>query len=112
MPSIEKLAKNGVVFDHAFSNAPVCSVARSTLIMGCYAPRIGTQYHRKMSMVKLPEHIKPLPTYLNQAGYYTSNNAKEDYNFIKENKVWDVQQNEPVDKLGVEHPNHEVRQVI
>jgi arylsulfatase A-like enzyme len=67
----------------------VCSVARSTIITGVYAPRIGTQYHRKMSKVKLPKNIKPLPAYLNQAGYYTSNNAKEDYNFIKENKVWD-----------------------
>jgi arylsulfatase A-like enzyme len=89
MPAISQLANQGVVFNNAFSNAPVCSVARSTIITGVYAPRIGTQYHRKMSMVKLPEHIKPLPTYLNQAGYYTSNNAKEDYNFIKENKVWD-----------------------
>jgi arylsulfatase A-like enzyme len=89
MPTISQLANQGVVFNNAFSNAPVCSVARSTIITGVYAPRIGTQYHRKMSMVKLPEHIKPLPTYLNQAGYYTSNNAKEDYNFIKENKVWD-----------------------
>ena len=89
MPAISQLANQGVVFNNAFSNAPVCSVARSTIITGVYAPRIGTQYHRKMSKVKLPEHIKPLPTYLNQAGYYTSNNAKEDYNFIKENKVWD-----------------------
>ena len=89
MPAISQLANQGVVFNNAFSNAPVCSVARSTIITGVYAPRIGTQYHRKMSMVKLPEHIKPLPAYLNQAGYYTSNNAKEDYNFIKENKVWD-----------------------
>ena len=89
MPAISSLASKGVVFDNAFSNAPVCSVARSTIITGAYAPRIGTQYHRKMSMVKLPNNIKPLPTYLNEAGYYTTNNAKEDYNFIKENKVWD-----------------------
>jgi arylsulfatase A-like enzyme len=27
MPAIEKLAKEGIVFDNAFSNAPVCSVA-------------------------------------------------------------------------------------
>ena len=89
MPAISQLANQGVVFNNAFSNAPVCSVARSTIITGVYAPRIGTQYHRKMSKVKLPNGIKPLPTYLSEIGYYTSNNAKEDYNFIKENKVWD-----------------------
>ena len=89
MPAISQLANQGVVFNNAFSNAPVCSVARSTIITGVYAPRIGTQYHRKMSKVKLPNSVKPLPTYLSEIGYYTSNNAKEDYNFIKENKVWD-----------------------
>ena len=89
MPAISALANQGVVFDNAFSNAPVCSVARSTIITGAYAPRIGTQYHRKMSQVKLPNNIKPLPIYLKQAGYYVTNNAKEDYNFIKEEKIWD-----------------------
>ena len=79
MPAISQLANQGVVFNNAFSNAPVCSVARSTIITGVYAPRIGTQYHRKMSKVKLPNSIKPLPTYLSEIGYYTSNNAKEDY---------------------------------
>ena len=89
MPAISALANQGVVFDNAFSNAPVCSVARSTIITGAYAPRIGTQYHRKMSQVKLPDNIKPFPIYLKQAGYYVTNNAKEDYNFIKEEKIWD-----------------------
>ena len=31
-PNIERLAEHGLVFDHAFSNAPVCSVARTTLV--------------------------------------------------------------------------------
>ena len=88
MPAVASLASEGVVFDNAFSNAPVCSVARSTIITGVYAPRIGTQYHRRMSKVKLPDDVKPLPVYLKEAGYYTTNNAKEDYNFIKEGEIW------------------------
>ena len=39
MPAVENLAKRGLVFNNAFSCAPVCSVARSTIISGCYAPR-------------------------------------------------------------------------
>ena len=88
MPAVASLASEGVVFDNAFSNAPVCSVARSTIITGVYAPRIGTQYHRRMSKVKLPYDVKPLPVYLKEVGYYTTNNAKEDYNFIKEGEIW------------------------
>lgn len=89
MPNIEGLAKKGVVFNHAFSNAPVCSVARSTLISGCYAPRTGVQYHRKMQKAPMPEGLKMFPYYLRRAGYYTTNNSKEDYNFIKTEGVWD-----------------------
>ena len=47
MPNVEKMAERGVTFNHAFSNAPVCSVARSTLATGILAPRGGFQYHRK-----------------------------------------------------------------
>ena len=89
MPAIEKLAKQGIVFDNAFSNAPVCSVARSTLITGCYAPRIFTQFHRRAQRVKLPQGLMPFPFYLKQAGYYTTNNHKQDYNFILPDGVWD-----------------------
>ena len=89
MPAIEKLASEGIVFDNAFSNAPVCSVARSTLITGCYAPRIFTQFHRRAKHVPLPKNLMPMPYYLKKAGYYTTNNHKQDYNFILPNEVWD-----------------------
>ena len=89
LPNISNLAEKGIVFNNAFSNAPVCSVARSTIITGVYAPSIGTQYHRKASPVNLPKNIRPLPLYLKDAGYYTTNNNKEDYNFKKENEIWD-----------------------
>ena len=79
-PNIESLAEHGVVFSRAFSNAPVCSVARSAIISGCYGPRIGAQYHRKLKAVPMPDDIQMFPAYLRKAGYYTTNNQKEDYN--------------------------------
>lgn len=88
-PHIAALAKEGLLFTHAFSNAPVCSVSRSTLITGCYAPRIGSQYHRKIRKVPMPENLKMFPEYLREAGYYTTNNHKEDYNLEKSPEVWD-----------------------
>ena len=56
-PNIEALAKEGLLFEHAFSNAPVCSVARTTLMTGCYGPRIGTQHHRRAVMAPMPRKI-------------------------------------------------------
>ena len=88
-PRIAELAKDGLIFEHAFSNAPVCSVARTTLITGCYAPRIGTQFHRRSQLVPLPDGQRMFPAYLREAGYYTTNRQKEDYNAIKTKDVWD-----------------------
>ena len=88
-PNINSLADGGLIYPNAFSNAPVCSVARSTLISGCYAPRIGAQYHRKRAMTKMPGDLKMFPQYLKDAGYYTTNNSKQDYNIIKTGEVWD-----------------------
>ena len=91
MPNVEALAKEGLVFNHAFSCGVVCSVARSTIISGCYAPRTGTQYHRRQQPVPMPVGVKMFPYYLRQAGYYTTNCSKEDYNFDSADKegVWD-----------------------
>ncbi|MBU2945470.1 sulfatase family protein [Zobellia uliginosa] len=87
-PNIEALAEHGVQFNRVFSNAPVCSVARSTIISGCYAPRTGAQFHRRSELVPMPDSLRMFPAYLRDAGYYTVNNSKEDYNFKKSDQVW------------------------
>ncbi|MBT3481196.1 MAG: sulfatase-like hydrolase/transferase, partial [Opitutales bacterium] len=92
MPRIEKLAERGLVFQNAFSNAPVCSVARSTLISGSYAPRIGAQYHRRAALAPMPDGVRMFPHYLREAGYYTTNNSKTDYN-LNDKGMWDESSN-------------------
>ncbi|MCD7850252.1 MAG: sulfatase-like hydrolase/transferase [Parabacteroides sp.] len=89
MPNVEKLAREGVVFNHAFSNAPVSSAARSTLFTGCYAPRTGMSWHRKLKKVPMPDGLDMFPAYLREAGYYTSNSSKTDYNCIMPDNTWD-----------------------
>lgn len=92
-PRIESLAKQGLVFERAFSNSPVCSVARTTLITGCYGPRIGTQFHRRSVTVPMPDGLRMFPAYLRDAGYYTTNKRKKDYNAIEGPGVWDESSN-------------------
>ena len=88
-PNIAAMAQHGIRFDRAFSNAPVCSVARTTLITGVFAPRLGTQFHRKIKPASLPTGWKMFPALLRDAGYFTSNNAKKDYNAFEGQGVWD-----------------------
>ncbi|WP_152285437.1 sulfatase family protein [Flavicella marina] len=88
-PNIEKLAAHGITYTHAFSNAAVCSAARSTLIASSYGPRLATHYHRKIEKVEMPTGVEMFPAYLRKNGYYTTNCAKEDYNIVKKENVWD-----------------------
>ena len=88
-PNIKLMAARGITFENAYSNGPVCSVARSSLITSCYAPRIGTQYHRRSVMAPMPEGVKMFPAYLRDAGYFTTNNSKTDYNATAGEGVWD-----------------------
>ena len=91
-PNVEALAQEGITFQNAYSNAPVSSAARSTLITGCYAPRLGISFHRKLEEVPLPNDLHMFPAYLRQAGYHTSNAAKTDYNCFLDTTAWNVVQ--------------------
>ena len=90
LPNVESLASEGIVFNNAYSNAPVSSAARSTLITGCYGPRLGISFHRKLQEVPMPEEQHMFPAYLRQAGYFTANAAKTDYNCFTDETAWDV----------------------
>lgn len=87
-PNIESLAEGGITFDRVFSNSPVCSVARTTVINGVYAPRTATHHHRRIEHVNMPDGWEMFPYYLRHEGYYTVKNGKKDFNMI-EGDVWD-----------------------
>ena len=44
-PNIDRLAREGTRFTHAFLTAPVCSTARSSMITGMYQTTIGAGNH-------------------------------------------------------------------
>lgn len=77
-PNIDGLAEEGIIYDNAFANAPVCAPARFTIITGMYASACGTQHMRSNNAI--PDEFRFFPEYLRRAGYYCTNNAKEDYN--------------------------------
>lgn len=86
-PNLDALAARGVRYTQAFASAPICAPARSALITGVHATSLSTQHLR--SEGRLPDFIQTIPEYLRAAGYYTTNNAKTDYNFSPENR-WDA----------------------
>ncbi len=90
-PNLDKLAARSLRYRVAWSNAPVCAPARSTLITGQYCSSNGSEHMR--SLVAMPRSGKMYPQYLREAGYYCTNHAKEDYNLAQPGKVWDESSN-------------------
>ncbi len=87
-PHLDRLANQGVRYVNAFAPIGVCAPARSTLILGMYAPSVGSQHMR--SAAALPNHIKLYSQYLREAGYYCTNNRKQDYNLATvPDDAWD-----------------------
>jgi N-sulfoglucosamine sulfohydrolase len=90
-PNLDRLAEQGVRYRNAFANAPVCSVARTTLITGMYATTVGAHNHR--SSVAIPKQFLLYPENMRSAGYFCTNNSKTDYNLPNGQKVWDANGN-------------------
>ena len=86
-PNLDRLAAGAVRYRTAWSNAPVCAPARTTIISGMYPPATGSEHMR--SLTSLPAGMRMYPCHLREAGYYVSNNAKEDYNLEHTGRVWD-----------------------
>ncbi|MEZ5301859.1 MAG: sulfatase-like hydrolase/transferase [Verrucomicrobiales bacterium] len=91
-PHLDAFARQSVRYDNAFAAAPVCSPSRSCLITGMYPASLGT--HQMRSEFPLPSGVRGFPAYLREAGYFTANNVKTDYNCADAARLvaesWDV----------------------
>ena len=101
-PNLDRLAREGVVYTNNFSVSGVCSPSRATLATGLYPNAMGAQNMRTLSQqpaareagiidyqVVPPPEVKMVSEIMRENGYYTSNNAKEDYQFFKSELAWD-----------------------
>ena len=92
-PNLDRLASEGVRFTNAFVTAPVCSPSRSALITGMYQSVIGAHNHRSqreegkgagnpkyLPSYPLPETVRMIPEYFQDAGYFTINGGPKSSN--------------------------------
>ena len=87
-PNLDRLASEGIVYENAFANVPVCAPTRFTILTGMNACSMGTQHMR--SRYTIPPFIRPYTRYLQSAGYYCTNRSKTDYNYATDDTShWD-----------------------
>jgi len=93
-PNLDRLASEGALFTHAFTNAPVCSPSRSSMMTGMYPTSIGAHNHRTIRELKkeLPEGVHVFTKYLKDAGYLSAlcGIQKTDWNFVYSAKPYDT----------------------
>jgi arylsulfatase A-like enzyme len=95
---MDSLAKSGIRFTNAFATGTVCSPSRYTLITGLKTYASGTGNHR--SYYPVPDYVHGFPFYMQQVGYYTTNNVKTDYNVKNEDRFIKDAWNESSEKAG------------
>jgi len=98
-PHIDQLAFNGIRYENCYTVSAVCSPSRSAMVTGMYPVSINCHQHRTRKEVKkqLPENIKVVTEYFEEAGYFTFNGTvknpqkpgKEDYNFTTDYEIYD-----------------------
>ncbi|RZS96535.1 sulfatase-like hydrolase/transferase [Cecembia calidifontis] len=86
-PNLDKFAASSVLYENAFSNAPVCAPSRSGIITGVLPVSMGTQHMR--SEVKIDDQIRFFTSLLQENGYYTTLRRKRDYNIVRDDLSWD-----------------------
>ena len=76
LPGMRRLRRHGLSFERAFTNACMCSPARSTLMSGYFPAQHGVKYTLEEDMpaseypqVELPVELKNLATVMKAAGY-------------------------------------------
>lgn len=95
-PKLDRLAGEGVRFEHYHTTAPVCSASRSGFNVGLYQTTTGTQHHRshRKDGYRLTAPAWLITDRFREAGYFTANvldiapgvrgTGKTDFNFTVE----------------------------
>ncbi|MGO4166261.1 sulfatase-like hydrolase/transferase [Novosphingobium sp. PhB55] len=79
-PTIDMLARKGVLFDRAYCVSPVCGPSRFSILTGMNPAACGSAEDFGSTDEVLPRSVRGYPEYFKDLGYYTANNQKKNYN--------------------------------
>ena len=100
-PTLNRLTREGVTFTNTYSTSGVCAPSRFAIATGMYPSSMGGNHMRTQGKayfdelgiisydVVTPPEVKMMSEIMREHGYYTTNNAKNDYQFKATKTAWD-----------------------
>ena len=106
-PHLERLSREGIRFPNTFSVSGVCAPSRFSIATGIYTTSGKAQHMRTTSRPAYheiigvpayeavpPPEVRMMSEVLRAHGYFATNNAKRDYQFVPPVTAWDESSNQ------------------
>jgi len=88
-PNIDRLASQGIVFEHAYCQQALCAPSRASMLSGLRPDATGVHGLKTRLSDTLPDHIT-LPRYFKENGYETLSLGKVYHNTGDDPKAWSI----------------------
>ncbi|MBL8223330.1 MAG: sulfatase-like hydrolase/transferase, partial [Bryobacterales bacterium] len=88
-PNIDRLARQGVRFDRAYCQYPLCNPSRSSLLTGRRPPVAGIVNNNVWFRRRMPD-VVTLPQHFRNNGYWTAASGKIFHGGLDDDRAWDV----------------------
>ena len=96
-PAMDSLARDGVLFERAYCNSPICATSRHSFLSGRYTWRTNSWHNGSLP----PTHLPSIASHLREHGYYTATMGK--MHFVGPDQHWGFQHRPYGDFLGEGH---------
>ncbi|MFP6616547.1 MAG: sulfatase, partial [Candidatus Hydrogenedentota bacterium] len=89
-PNIDRLAAEGILFERAWVQNPVCSPSRASILSGLRPSSTDIYGNQTFWRDKLGDDLRLLPEHFHDQGYFTARVGKVSHNLFEHAISWDV----------------------
>jgi len=89
-PNLDQLAAEGIRFEHAYVQNPLCNPSRASLLSGLRPPALDVYNGSTWPRHKIGDALRMLPEHFDDHGYFTARVGKVGHNRFEHAITWDV----------------------
>jgi hypothetical protein len=89
-PNIDRLAAQGVLFERAYVQYPLCNPSRTSLLSGLRPSSVDVFNGATPPRHKIGNELRMLPEHFDDHGYFTARVGKVAHNRFEDAVTWDV----------------------